>query len=323
MNQLWQEFLEPEDVRNQGNNFLEDEENDNSSERSTQSREHSSDVLEILQKIDKPYLVEIDDLGQDEGSYSELSIEELREETKEEKQEELEIEKSLEPLSRSESQNLSEEDQELSQNEEGESTKEWLTKENPTARKGEFSENFYRDDKLSKASVRAINHALKIFFNKELKIYKKQTRIDLKKNSYQFYEWFCTWIEKFREYFLEEYNIELNYDVKLQIFSVVSYLVRVKTFKNFIQADFEGVQKRKILRENEKYRKFNDYKNGTSYDRIFALNHPAVTLGKIIIITENNLLESFWNKLLNRQGTTIPNVNKYKRKIAQKLRLQL
>ncbi|CAI2369002.1 unnamed protein product [Moneuplotes crassus] len=315
VNDPWQELFESEDITGERNFVPQDEENESQSERSTKSREHSSDPLEILEKIEKPDLFEIQNLEQYEGSYSELLLEDFKEECQEEL--ELNIEKSLEPSSRFESQNPSEEDHESSQNEEESS------KENPTARKGAFSENFYRDDKLSKASVRGINHVLKVFFDNEVKIYKKQTKINLKKNSYQFYQWFCIWIEKFRQYFLQEYNIELTYDIKLKIFSVVAYLLRVKTFKSFIQAGFEGAQKRRILKENEKYKKFNDPKNGTSYDRIFALNHPAVKLGKIIIATEDNLLESFWKKLLTRRGTTVPNVNKYKRKIAQKLELEL
>lgn len=188
-----------------------------------------------------------------------------------------------------------------------------------TQKKGEYSQNYLRDDKVVKALLRSLKHLNKVHFDKLVKDHKKETGQDLKKDSKALFLWLCEYLESYKDTFRDLFHITLNDSLILELFSMVAYLLRVKTFEAYIKKGFPANEAREIIKLAEKYRRYNHPTHGTSMARCYAMGHCLTRFGCILFRTDASLEDEFWNKLLNRKGTTFADVQLYKERILSKL----
>ncbi|CAI2371471.1 unnamed protein product [Moneuplotes crassus] len=109
-----------------------------------------------------------------------------------------------------------------------------------TARKGKYSKNFKRKDKIYKAGLRGLKEVCKAYFKKKVELYKKEKKINLKKDAAKLYEWLQNWLLIDGSEFLLMLNIEVSEEVMIKIYSVVAYLLNIQSFKNTFKKDSKG-----------------------------------------------------------------------------------
>ncbi|CAI2372443.1 unnamed protein product [Moneuplotes crassus] len=186
-----------------------------------------------------------------------------------------------------------------------------------TARKGKYSKNSLRLDKLIKCCIRGSSAVLKEYFSQQLKTFNETKHKELWNNSFKLRKWMDAYImEHFKDDLFENFGVRLSLKNRTMLFAVITYILKGKRyFKDYIFKKIKTKEKKDIIKESEKFFMFSQENHSTAKDRNFAFNSIVIKFAKILLKKEPSLIDVFWAKMIDRKGVTFKDIDLFQQKI--------